>query len=118
MMRLLKSRIKKTEEKIAKRLEMIPEECLIGEGDGNAFLVDDGLASGYTMLVALKSARRFYDKIYVAVPTASSHAINLISGNCDGIFCVNLRDVYPYAVADAYLEWHDVSDKEMLEFLK
>ncbi|MBO8180927.1 MAG: phosphoribosyltransferase [Archaeoglobus sp.] len=115
---VVKEQIKKTEEKIAKRLKIIPEERLIGEGNELAFLVDDGLASGYTMLVALKSARRFYDKIYVAVPTASSHAVNLISGNCDGIFCINLRDIYPYAVADAYLEWHDVSDEEMLEFLK
>ncbi|WP_290624104.1 MULTISPECIES: phosphoribosyltransferase [unclassified Archaeoglobus] len=115
---VVKEQIKKTEEKIAKRLEMIPEECLIGEGNELAFLVDDGLASGYTMLVALKSARRFYDKIYVAVPTASSHAVDLVSGKCDGVFCINLRDIYPYAVADAYLEWHDVSDEEMLEFLK
>lgn len=115
---VVKEQIKKTEEKIAKRLKIIPQEFLIGEGNELAFIVDDGLASGYTMLVALKSARRFYDKIYIAVPTASSHAINLISGNCDGIFCINLRDIYPYAVADAYLEWHDVSDEEMLEFLK
>jgi len=115
---VVKEQIKKTEEKIAKRLKIIPEECLIGEGNELAFLVDDGLASGYTMLVALKSARRFYDKIYVTVPTASSHAVNLISRNCDGIFCINLRDIYPYAVADAYLEWHDVSDEEMVEFLK
>ena len=99
-------------------LKIIPEECLIGEENELAFLVDDGLASGYTMLVALKSARRFYDKIYVTVPTASSHAVNLISRNCDGIFCINLRDVYPYAVADAYLEWHDVSDEEMVGFLE
>lgn len=99
-------------------MKIIPEKYLLKEGNEIAFLVDDGLASGYTMLVAIKSARRFYDKVYVAVPTASSHAINLISKSCDGIFCVNLRDVYPYAVADAYLEWHDVSEEEMLEFLK
>ncbi|ADB57770.1 phosphoribosyltransferase [Archaeoglobus profundus] len=110
--------IKKTREKIAKRLKIIPKKFLIGEGNKVTFIVDDGLASGYTMLVALKSARRFYDKIYVAVPTASSHAIDLIIKNCDGIFCINLRDIYPYAVADAYLEWHDISDEEMLEFLK
>ena len=115
---VVKEQIKKTEEKIAKRLKIIPEECLIGEGNELAFLVDDGLASGYTMLVALKSARRFYDKIYVTVPTASLHAVNLISGKCDGIFCIDLRNIYPYAVADAYLEWHDVSDEEMVEFLK
>lgn len=96
---------------------MIPEERLVREKNEIAILVDDGLASGYTMLVALKSARRFYDRIYVAVPTASTHAIDLISRNCDGIFCVNLRDIYPYAVADAYLEWHDVSDDEMLKLL-
>jgi len=115
---VVREQIEKTREKIAKRLKMIPEKFLIRERNEVAFLVDDGLASGYTMLVALKSARKFYDKIYVAIPTASSHAINLIIKKCDGIFCVNLRDIYPYAVADAYLEWHDVSDEEMLEFFK
>lgn len=114
----IKEQLKKTKEKIDRRLEIIPKGCLIKEKNEKAFLVDDGLASGYTMLVALKSARRFYDKIYIAVPTASSHAIDLLSNECDGIFCVNLRDVYPYAVADAYLEWHDVSNEEMLEFLR
>ena len=115
---VVKEQVRRTREKIEKRLKIIPEKYLLKDGNENAFLVDDGLASGYTMLVAIKSARRFYDRVYVAVPTASSHAINLISKSCDGIFCVNLRDIYPYAVADAYLEWHDVSDEEMLEFLK
>ena len=113
----IEEQLRKTEEKIKRRLSKIPKECLI-EGNGEAYLVDDGLASGYTMRVAIKSAKRFYKKIYVAVPTASYTAVNLIANMCDGIFCVNLRDVYPYAVADAYLEWHDVDDAEMLKFLE
>ncbi len=115
--RTIEEQIKKTKEKIAKRLKIVPKKCLIGEKGEIAILVDDGLASGYTMLVAIKSAKRFYNKTYVAVPTASSHAVELISKKCDGIFCVNLRNIYPYAVADAYLEWHDVSDNEMLKLL-
>nr|WP_290902260.1 phosphoribosyltransferase family protein [Ferroglobus sp.] len=115
---VVEEQVRRTREKIERRLKIIPEKYLLKDRNENAFLVDDGLASGYTMLVAIKSSRRFYDRVYVAVPTASSYAINLISKSCDGIFCVNLRDIYPYAVADAYLEWHDVSDEEMLELLK
>jgi len=114
----IREQVRKTQYKIEKRLKIIPKNCLIAEKGDEVFLVDDGLASGYTMLVAIKSAKRFYDKIYVAVPTASYHAANLISKECDALFCINLRSTRIYAVADAYLEWHDVDDEEMLKFLE
>ncbi|RLI78749.1 phosphoribosyltransferase [Archaeoglobales archaeon] len=113
----IEEQLRKTRTKIENRMKIIPKECFIEKGN-ETFIVDDGLASGYTMLVALKSARRFYNRVYVAIPTASSHAINLLSSKCDEIFCLNLRGKYPYAVADAYIEWHDVGDEEMIEFLR
>ncbi|MBO8181365.1 MAG: phosphoribosyltransferase [Archaeoglobus sp.] len=98
-------------------IEGISKEFFEYDSD-KAILVDDGLASGFTMLTAIESARRFFDRVYVAVPTASLKAAELIQPECDGLFCSNLRDFYPYAVADAYIEWHDVSEDEMLELLK
>lgn len=117
---VVRKQIDECREKIERRKELISSiSSKFFEYDGDkAIIVDDGLASGFTMLAALKTARKFFEKTYVAVPTASLRAVKLIQGYCDGIFCVNLRDQYPYAVADAYIHWHDVTEYEMLELLK
>jgi len=55
-------------------------------------LVDDGLASGFTTLAAVKSLRkRQPKKIVVAVPTASVGAIDLLRCEVDEIVCLNLE---------------------------
>lgn len=82
-------------------------------------LVDDGLASGYTM----KSAIAYVEKhgarrVVVAVPTASSSALSLILPDVDEVVCLNVRSVYPFAVADAYVRWHDVSEEEARTYLR
>ena len=81
-------------------------------------MVDDGLASGYTMLAAISSVKkRSCAGIMVAVPTASKNAIELVSPCVDKIFCLNLRETTVFAVADAYQEWHDLTEQEVLELL-
>lgn len=87
--------------------------------DKTVVIVDDGLASGYTMLAAIKSVRKqSVRKIIVAVPTASMNAINLIAPHVDEIVCLNIRDSFFFAVADAYQNWYDLSDDEVQKYLK
>jgi len=82
-------------------------------------LVDDGLASGFTMLTAARSVRRRRPKkIVVAVPTASVSAIRLLEAEVDEILCLNIRSGPMFAVADAYKKWHDLTDEEVIEILK
>ena len=84
-----------------------------------AILVDDGLASGYTMLAAIRSTRKKNPRrVVVAVPTASTAAIELVSREVDKILCLNIRSGPFFAVADAYREWRDLSDEEVVEILK
>ncbi len=81
-------------------------------------LVDDGLASGATMMAAIKAVRGFEPvDITVAVPTANAAALQLVGEACDRVVCANVRDASPFAVADAYVHWHDVSDAEALGVL-
>ncbi len=81
-------------------------------------IVDDGLASGYTLRAAIKFLKkREPKKIIVAVPTCSKHSAEEISQFVDEIYCLNVRDIYPFAVADAYKEWHDLSADEVIEIL-
>ncbi|MCP8308214.1 MAG: phosphoribosyltransferase [archaeon] len=87
--------------------------------DKTVIIVDDGLASGYTMLAAIKSVKKqSVRKIIVAVPTASTNAINLIAPHVDEIFCLNIRDSFFFAVADAYKNWYDLNDDEVQGYLR
>lgn len=86
--------------------------------DRTVILVDDGLASGYTMSEAIRFVKRkLAIKIIAAVPTASESAIELLLPFVDELYCPNIRG-YPFAVADAYKEWRDLSDEEVISFLK
>ena len=82
-------------------------------------LVDDGLASGFTMLAAARSARRRQPKkTVVAVPTASMDAIKLLAPEVDEVVCLNIRSGPVFAVADAYKNWYDLTDEEVSKILE
>ena len=84
-----------------------------------AIIVDDGLASGYTMLEAVNFVKsKQVKKIIVAVPTASESSIDLLLPEVDEIYCLNARALYPFAVAEAYMKWYDVGDEEVIALLR
>ena len=79
-------------------------------------LVDDGLATGYTMLAAIEATRPSR-AVVVAVPTGSLHAVTFIAGKADLVVCPNIRTSRIFAVAQAYERWHDITDQEVQELL-
>ncbi|MFX1374580.1 MAG: phosphoribosyltransferase [Promethearchaeota archaeon] len=83
------------------------------------FILDDGLASGFTMLAAIKMIKKYKpDKIFIAVPTAPLRTIRKLQAEVVKIYCPNIREVMWFAVADAYKNWYDVSESEVKELLK
>jgi putative phosphoribosyl transferase len=82
-------------------------------------LADDGLASGYTMLAAAGTvSEKGATRVAVAVPTAPMSSIKLISPMVDEIWCVNVQSHGPFAVANAYVHWHDLDLREVIESLR
>ena len=82
-------------------------------------LVDDGLASGYTMLASIDMVRQAKAaETIVAVPTAPLRSIDLITPKADKIFCANIRTSMYFAVADAYRNWYDLTEEEVLDLLR
>ena len=81
-------------------------------------LVDDGLASGFSMLVTVKTVREKADEVVVAVPTAPVNAIDLIRDYVNKIVCLNIRSGSSFAVADAYKLWYDLTDRDVIEDIK
>ena len=115
----IEHQIKKTKKEIERRVELFRGSKKFPKLEGKiVILVDDGLATGYTMLVAIKCVKKYKPKkLIVAVPTGNSNAISLIADEVDEIYCLNIRDEFIFAVADAYEEWHDLRDEEVLRLL-
>ena len=83
-----------------------------------AILIDDGIASGFTMLALIKSVRtRNPARIIVAVPTASASSAERIAQEVDQVVCLNIRSSQRFAVADAYVHWYDLDEREVLSEL-
>ena len=81
-------------------------------------LVDDGLASGYTMRAAVAYLRKKGSgAITVAVPTGSGETVKAIMKKADTVCCLNIRESYPFAVASAYRNWYDLNDDEVMVLL-
>jgi len=111
--------IRDVKSELDKRMEIFRGNRPFPELKGKtAIIVDDGLASGYTLLAAISSVKRLSPaRIMVAVPTASKNAVDLLAPYVDEIFCLNIRETKIFAVADAYQEWHDLTQQEVLKLL-
>ncbi|MFQ6052701.1 MAG: phosphoribosyltransferase [Candidatus Bathyarchaeia archaeon] len=107
-------------EAVRRRLKMLRGDRPFPDlRDGTAIVVDDGLASGFSMLTTLRALkRRGARETRVAVPTAPERAIDLIRPHADGIVCLNIRSGPFFAVADAYRVWYDLEDEDVLEILR
>ncbi len=82
-----------------------------------AIIVDDGLASGYTMLAAVESVKRRRPReVVVAVPVASSVALEKVRQAARTIFIAEGRE-QRFAVAEYYRHWHDVPDSDVIKML-
>lgn len=112
--------IQKTKEIINSRNELfrggLPFPSL---RDGVVIIVDDGLASGYTMLSAVDFIKSHGpEKVVVAVPTAPKRTVDLILPHVDELVCLNVRSGLVFAVADAYENWYDLEDEEVISILQ
>lgn len=116
----IKESVSQTRKNIQERLTKFKgDEPLLSLKDKTVILVDDGLASGVTMLAATRSARkRIPKKIIIAVPTGSLGAIELLAPKVEEIVCLNIRSGPAFAVADAYKNWYDVTDEEVIKLLQ
>jgi len=83
-----------------------------------AMVVDDGLASGYTMRAALQFLKaRGAGRLIVAVPTGSERTVWELLPLVDELYCLNVRGGFSFAVADAYENWYDLTEDEVLAIL-
>lgn len=107
-------------DEVSRRLEKYRCREAYAELNGKTVIVvDDGIAAGYTMKAAVKFLRKLNaSRILVAVPTCHAESVYRIAEIADAVYCLNPRSTPFYAVADAYKEWRDLEDHDVLEVLK
>ena len=82
-------------------------------------VVDDGLASGFTLLAGVEALRKAgASQIIVAVPTGHRNSVQMMADRVEAVYCGNIRHGWSFAVADAYRRWYDVSDEEVINVLR
>jgi putative phosphoribosyl transferase len=82
-------------------------------------VVDDGLASGYTMIAALRSARvRGAEELICAAPVSPADSLEAVRPYADRVVCPLVTREYPFAVASFYERFPDMSDDEVRELLR
>lgn len=84
----------------------------------NILLVDDGIATGFTLKAAVKYLQRQTDgKIIVAVPVSSKSAYLNLLEEVDQVIALEIPEKF-YAVSQFYQDFTEVEDREVVDILK
>lgn len=81
-------------------------------------LIDDGIATGFTMKAAIEYLRHTQAaKIVVVVPVSAADAAHEIKGLTDEFICLSTPAIF-YAVGQFYDDFPQVSDEEAKNYLE
>ena len=80
-------------------------------------LVDDGLATGYTSLAAIKAVREDKpEKVVLAVPVAPREAIERLKTEVEELICLETPELF-FAVGQFYYDFAQTTDEQVVEIL-
>lgn len=83
-----------------------------------AVVVDDGMATGHTVLAAVRAVRRGKPKkVIVAVPVSSQQAAELLRAEADEVICLSTPEWF-MAVGEFYRSFPQLRDEDVVEYLK
>ena len=79
--------------------------------------VDDGLATGATMIAALHAARaKGPERLVCAVPVAAPDSLERVRAHADEVVCLEAPEEF-FAVGQFYREFEQVEDDEVVDLL-
>lgn len=84
-----------------------------------AILVDDGIATGYTMFAAIEAMKqRGPSKIIAAIPVAPADIAETLKVMVDELVCIDIDPYYLGSVGSYYQNFDQVEDHEVIDLLK
>ena len=82
-------------------------------------VVDDGFATGYTAIAACELVKRAGAvEVILSAPCAPENTVKLLSDYGDDVITLITEKFTPFAVANYYEDFHDMTDDEVLEILE
>lgn len=115
----LSSQIEAEKKEISRRMTLYrgtPETPRV-EGK-TLILVDDGIATGYTVLAAIKSLRKLNpQKLVLAVPVVPGDSVEKFARQADEFVCLEAPETF-YAVGQFYHKFDQTTDQEVINILQ
>jgi putative phosphoribosyl transferase len=85
--------------------------------DKTVVLVDDGVATGATVLASLRAIRQHRPKqLILAVPVGAADSIASLQKEADRVICLYSPEVF-WAVGSFYSDFHQTLDEEVIQML-
>jgi predicted phosphoribosyltransferase len=115
------------EHEIGKVRAEIKQRTILYKGDRplvrvagkTVILIDDGLASGFTMTAAVESVcHQQPTKVVVAVPVASAMAVKQVEKVANRVVTCFTGFMPKFYVSDFYRYWYDLSDDDVIRYLR
>jgi len=117
---LFLSMIKDKKSEAEKRAQLLRGECHGQDLEGKiAIIVDDGIATGYTMLAAIKEVKKHRpSKVVVASPVAPSEVVGDLKKFADEVVISYIPEIFIGSVGAYYQSFPEVKDQDVVELLK
>ncbi len=111
--------IERQREEIARRLELFRKGCPPLEVKGKVVvIVDDGIATGSTMLASLRALRKQEPKrLVLAVPVGPPDTMERLSQECDEAIAVTVHEPF-WSVGRFYGRFGQTDDAEVIQLLE
>lgn len=83
-----------------------------------AIVVDDGIATGHTVLAAVRALKgKKPGKIIVAAPVSSKEAFELLKAEADDVVCLDVPEFFR-AVGEFYRSFPQLTDEDVVRYIK
>jgi putative phosphoribosyl transferase len=93
------------------RVPLSPADC-------DAILVDDGVATGASILVATRAfKRRGARRVIIATPVAPPETMGRLEAEADLVVCLLQSEWFP-GIGAFYTDFHQLEDQEVIELMK
>ncbi len=115
----IKNEAKRQQEEIKRRLEIFRSgKTGINLKNKTVILIDDGIATGSTILAAVKSIKEDNpEKVIVAVPMAPKESIEELEEEVDEVVCLSQPELF-FAISQFYQDFPQIADEEVIEILE